>query len=190
MDYNRREFIKHLSITYGSVLMLPACFGNHSPWRFFTIEEARTMITIAEQIIPADKDAGATDADVINFIDKQLVGPYTRFQDSYRTGIACLNASSVKVYKKTFSELDWNHQTEFLESMENNDLPVEEWGDMNQTTFFRRMLEHSMQGFYGSPRHGGNKNYVSYKMIRMDYPHIIGQNRYDSKCKTANINGS
>jgi len=23
-----------------------------------------------------------------------------------------------------------------------------------------------MMGFYGSPEHGGNKNYVSYRMIR------------------------
>jgi len=37
-----------------------------------------------------------------------------------------------------------------------------------------------MQGFYGSPRHGGNKNNVSYKMMRLDYPVIIGQNRYKS----------
>jgi gluconate 2-dehydrogenase gamma chain len=35
-----------------------------------------------------------------------------------------------------------------------------------------------MQGFYGSPRHGGNRDYVSYKMMKLDYPHVIGQNRY------------
>jgi hypothetical protein len=39
-----------------------------------------------------------------------------------------------------------------------------------------------MQGFYGSPRHGGNSNYVSYKMMKLDYPHVMGQNRYESKC--------
>ena len=35
-----------------------------------------------------------------------------------------------------------------------------------------------MQGFYGSPRHGGNKDYASYRMLGLDYPNIIGQNRY------------
>ena len=35
-----------------------------------------------------------------------------------------------------------------------------------------------MQGFYGSPRHGGNKDYVSYRMLGLEYPDIIGQNRY------------
>jgi len=190
MDYNRREFIKHLSITYGSVMLLPACFSNHSPWRFFTTEEARTIIAISEQIIPADKDAGATDADVINFIDKQLVGPYTRFQENYRTGIRCLDASAAKVFQKPFADLEWIQQTEFLGKMENNELPEKEWGEINQSSFFRQLLEHSMQGFYGSPRHGGNRNYVSYKMIKVDYPHIMGQNRYGSDCKTAKTAGS
>ena len=185
MEYNRREFIKHLSLTYGSVLLLPGCFGNYSPWRFFTAEEARTMIAVSEQIIPADEDPGATEANVINFIDKQLVGPYTRFQEEYRTGIRCLDASSAKVYQKSFADLGWDQQTEFLERMEKNELPEEEWQEINQHTFFRRMLDHSMQGFYGSPRHGGNRNYVSYKMIKIDYPHIMGQNRYDADCKNA-----
>jgi gluconate 2-dehydrogenase gamma chain len=37
-----------------------------------------------------------------------------------------------------------------------------------------------MQSYYGSSRHGGNKNNTSYKMLQLDYPVIIGQNRYKS----------
>ena len=33
------------------------------------------------------------------------------------------------------------------------------------------ILEHSMQGFYGSPEHGGNRGYASFKMLDIDYPH-------------------
>jgi gluconate 2-dehydrogenase gamma chain len=35
-----------------------------------------------------------------------------------------------------------------------------------------------MQGYYGSPIHGGNKDYMSFNMLGLDYPLIIGQNRY------------
>jgi len=31
--------------------------------------------------------------------------------------------------------------------------------------FFQRQVDHMMQGFYGSPRHGGNKNEASWKML-------------------------
>jgi gluconate 2-dehydrogenase gamma chain len=40
------------------------------------------------------------------------------------------------------------------------------------------VLDHTRQGFYGSPRHGGNRDYASYRMLGLAYPNLIGQNRY------------
>ncbi len=185
MDTSRRRFLQQLSIACGSILFMPACTGYDSPWRFFTEKESKTVIAFAEQIIPADQNAGATDAHVINFIDKQLTGPYTRFQETYRKGIPAIESSSIRILRKSFHELEWDEQTHFMEQMEAGNLPEEYWTEANQRSFFNMLLDHSMQGFYGSPRHGGNKNYVSYKMMRLDYPHVMGQNRYDSKCTTA-----
>ena len=185
MNSSRRDFIKQLSLACGSIMFVPACSGYDSVWRFFNEKDANTVIAFAEQIIPRDNDAGATDANVINFIDKQLVGPYTRFQEMYRKGIPAIENSSQKIYNKAFYELEFDIQTEFMIKMEKGGLPEEFWKDVNQTGFFRLVLDHTMQGFYGSPRHGGNKNYVSYKIMKLDYPHVIGQNRYESKCATA-----
>ncbi|SFS39221.1 gluconate 2-dehydrogenase gamma chain [Porphyromonadaceae bacterium NLAE-zl-C104] len=58
-------------------------------------------------------------------------------------------------------------------------LPPSFWGKINQKEFFNIVLRNTMQGFYGSPRHGGNKNYVSFRMMRLDFPLLIGQNRYE-----------
>lgn len=182
MNSTRRDFIRQISLACGSVMFIPACSGYDSVWRFFTEQEAKTVIAFAEQIIPADKDPGATDANVINFIDKQLVGPYTRFQEMYRKGIPALENSAQKLFQKAFFELDFPVQTNFMISMEKGELPEELWKETSQNGFFNLMLDHTMQGFYGSPRHGGNVNYVSYKMMKLDYPHVLGQNRYESKC--------
>ena len=185
MNSTRREFIQQLSLACGSILFVPACSGYDSVWRFFTEAESKTVIAFAEQIIPRDQDGGATDAKIINFIDKQLVGPYTRFQEMYRKGIPAIQSSSLKIHQIPFYELDFDTQTDFMIKMEKGELPEEFWKETNQSSFFRLILDHTMQGFYGSPRHGGNKNYVSYKMMKLDYPHIIGQNRYESKCAIA-----
>ena len=184
MNSNRREFLRQITMLSGSILLIPACSGFDSAWRFLTNKEAKTIVAFAEQIIPADKDPGATDAGVVHFIDKQLVHHYVRFQQDYRNGILAIEKSAVQLHNKAFYELDWDTQTAFMESMENGQLPDEIWSDIKQKQFFRMLLEHSMQGFYGSPRHGGNKNYVSYKMMKIDYPHVLGQNRYDDKRKT------
>jgi gluconate 2-dehydrogenase gamma chain len=180
MNTNRRNFIKQLGLISGSILFMPACKNAISAWRFFTETEAQTIIAFAEQIIPADDYPGATDANVINFIDKQLVSYYTRFQEEYRTGISAINQSAQKMAQKRFYEMEWKEQTQFLVQMESGKLPQEFWQEVNQRSFFRMVLDHTMQGFYGSPRHGGNKNFVSYKMMKLDYPHVIGQNRYDA----------
>lgn len=178
MKTNRRDFLQTLSLAFGSILLMPACSGNTSFLRFFTDKEARTIIAFTEQLIPADKDPGATDANVINFIDKQLMGHYSRFQTEYRKGLSALEGSVQKLFQSDFPDLEWEKQTAFMKQMEKGKLPEEFWTEINQSSFFALVLSHCMQGFYGAPRHGGNKNYVSYKMMRLDYPHVLGQNRY------------
>ena len=114
MKTSRRAFLEQLSLACGSLLFMPACNGYDSPWRFFTEKEAQIVLSFAEQIIPADHDPGATDAGIINFIDKQLVGPYTRFQELYRKGIPAIEQSSIRILRKPFYELEWDEQTHFM----------------------------------------------------------------------------
>ncbi len=191
-DFSRRRFIQVAALVSGSVLLFPRCtnVSSKSAWRFFTEKEASLVDAITEQIIPTDEWPGAKDAGVINYIDKQLLGPYIRHQGKYRSGLAAVQASCNQLYGKKFEALSWDDQTGFLKKMEAGKLADLEtgdkanspenkiWKEISDKTFFGLIRDHSMQGFYGSPRHGGNKNYVSYKMIGLDYPFIIGQNRY------------
>ena len=193
---NRRRFLQMGAIGTGSLLLLPRCVASSgmSPWRFFSPEEAKLLDSLVEQIIPTDEWPGAKDAGVTNYIDKQLVGPLSRHQDKYRKGLAAVVESCKKLYQKQFEELSWDEQTDFLKKMESGKLPgllkgekkgdvqqePELWNDGFDRQFFGLLRDHSMQGFYGSPRHGGNKDYVSYRMVGLDYPFTIGQNRYKS----------
>jgi gluconate 2-dehydrogenase gamma chain len=58
--------------------------------------------------------------------------------------------------------------------MEKGELPAEYWKETNQTGLFRLMLDHTMQGFYGSPRHGGNVNYVELQNDETGLPACYG----------------
>ena len=178
MDTQRRQFIRQFCYTCGAIGFLPACSRNYSTWRYFSEDEARLIISITEQFIPADKDPGATDARVVNFFDKQLAGFYKRHQETYRRGLRQIDASALQWFQKKFADLDSEQQTRFLKSMEKGELPPELWKEVDQKSLFNLMLDHTMQAFYGSPRHGGNCNYISFKMLKIDYPHVIGQNRY------------
>ena len=45
--------------------------------------------------------------------------------------------------------------------------------------FFDLVRNHTMQGYYGSPRHGGNRDAVSWRMLGLDEPPLRGRAQYD-----------
>ena len=188
---SRRRFIQTSALTTCSLLFLNNCSIKleNSQWKFFTTEEVSLVDALVEQIIPTDEWLGAKDAHVTNFIDKQLTGPYKELQEKYTRGLKLIKVSCDKLFNDKFENLEWDIQTEFLIDMElgklskldtsklngnNNQI----WKDGFGREFFNIIREHTMQGYYGSPRHGGNYRYVSYKMLGLDFLPIIGQNRY------------
>jgi gluconate 2-dehydrogenase gamma chain len=176
--YPRRRFLKTVGVVAGGTSVLSGCRNAPKAWRFLTDEEAKTVMAIGEQIIPADQDPGATQAGCTNFIDKQLVGPYKRYQSAYRAGIAGVHQTAAAMFGGRFESLEWDKQTAVLKALESGKAPGVTWQNRSSPEFFEMIRDHVMQGFYGSPRHGGNRDYVSYRMIGIDFPQIIGQNRY------------
>lgn len=177
---NRRDFIKTAGLAFGSVLLFPSCLKQTTGYRFFTKEEAGCIISICEQFIPKDQSPGATDAGVIFYIDRQLSSVFHYDQDTYREGIKNLQAYCKENYKAAFELMGSDDQLKVLNAMEANQIGEDQWPKGKPAEFFNLVLSHTMQGFYGSPIHGGNKDYMSFEMLRIDYPLVIGQNRYRS----------
>lgn len=178
MKYNRREFIKRAGLISGSLLLLPTCAPAIPPYRIFSENEMLCLTALCEQIIPVDEDPGATDAGVVHFIDKQTAIRFPREKGLFSSGIRALQSYCKFHLERKFEELESEKQIEVMKLIERGELPAGEWKEDEQKSFFRKLIDRTMQGFYGSPRHGGNKNYVSYRMLRLDYPIVLGQNRY------------
>ena len=139
-----------------------------SGWRFFTDEEAETAAAICEQIIPADRDPGARDAGVVNYIDVQLSRRFRRFRTIYRQGLADVDTSSRARFGNVFVRLTADQQVQVLNEMEEK-----------SKIFFDLILSHTRQGYYGDPRHGGNRNMASWKMVGLPFPPVRGRQHYD-----------
>jgi gluconate 2-dehydrogenase gamma chain len=146
-----------------------SCVNSGSgAWRFFTEAEAQTVEAVSAQLIPADRDPGAKEASVVNYIDIQLSRKFKKHQRAYRQGIAGLDATSRAKYGKRFVELTSEAQVEALNALEES-----------SPSFLQLILAHTRQGFYGDPRHGGNRNMASWKMLGLPYPPIRGRQNYD-----------
>ncbi|MFN3322578.1 MAG: gluconate 2-dehydrogenase subunit 3 family protein [Bryobacteraceae bacterium] len=136
-----------------------------SEWLYFEPEEVRLLDALCAQIIPADEDPGAREADVPRYIDRQLTGPLKRFAPFYRNGLPALDAACRKTTGRSFLDLDFEAQTAFLDRVDKNDVQDGGWVGQSAASFFQMVVDHTMQGFYGSPRHGGNKDEASWKML-------------------------
>lgn len=156
-----------------------SCGRAKGPWRFFAAEEAQTINAICEQIIPADQDPGAAWAGVINYIDRQLKRKFKEFQQTYRKGIAAVEKTALRLHGKRFIELTPSQQTEIVAALEKNQAPDDLWREVPQREFFDLVLNHTMQGFYGNPRHGGNRDAVSWKMLGVPEPPVRGCLHYE-----------
>ncbi|MDR2232328.1 MAG: gluconate 2-dehydrogenase subunit 3 family protein [Tannerella sp.] len=183
-DLNRREFIAALGMMYGSLLIVPSCKPSEikEDYQSFTQEEADCLKALCDQLIPADEYPGATQAGVIHFIDRQLKMRFPKERVLFKNGIAMLQVWCKTTYNQPFEKLDADTQIAVMQRMEKDEVKVDNL-DVSSAAFFGKLLARTMQGFYGSPRHGGNKDYISFRMMKLDYPTLMGQNRY----KTNNI---
>ena len=46
--------------------------------------------------------------------------------------------------------------------------------EKDEKAFFELVRAHTMQGYYGTPRHGGNRDAVSWRMLGLDEPPLAG----------------
>lgn len=139
------------------------------PLLFFTEAEARIVQAACARIFPADESGpGATEANVIVYIDRQLAGPwgldkhrYTQppwvesvaehgYQgkenprEIYRAGVAKLGGD--------FAAAGPAKQDERLRAVE-------------RSMFFRLLRTQTIEGMFSDPLHGGNAGLIGWQLI-------------------------
>jgi len=138
------------------------------PLRFFTATEARAVQAACERILPADASGpGATEAGVVIYIDRQLAGPYG--SDKYRFTQGPFVESVPEhgyqgkqtpreIYREgarqltDFTELPPDQQDQRLRAIETS-------------MFFRLLRQHTIEGMFSDPMHGGNAGLIGWQLI-------------------------
>ena len=143
------------------------------PLRFFTAAEARIVTAACERIFPRDEQgAGATDAGVVVYIDRQLAGPYGR--DKYRYTKPPFGPSSAEhgyqgaenpraLYRNGIRQLGAFDATPVTEQ-------IAALKAIEKTPFFALLRAHTLEGMFCDPVHGGNENLSGWKMVGFPGP--------------------
>jgi gluconate 2-dehydrogenase gamma chain len=105
---------------------------------------------------------------VLTYIDRQLARHYSRYRDAYQEGIAQVDALSRKQIGLNLADASPTQQYEITVALEKQN-----------RVFFELVRKHTMEGFYGTPRHGGNREAVSWRMLGLAEPPLRGRAQYD-----------
>jgi len=165
----RRDFVV-ATVTAGTAFLSGCRLSRRSDWEFLSERDARTLTAICDQIVPADDFPSASQAGVVDFIDRQLVRHFRRYRSAYRDGLERAATISRKRYGGELAALTTAQQLEVVQAIEHED-----------RAFFELLRNHTLDGYYGSPRHGGNRDAVSWRMVGLAEPPLLGRSPSQQK---------
>lgn len=131
--------------------------GSPAPAVKFVSFDAATgaeIKAIAGQIIPETEAPGADSAGVIWFIDRALAGYDKDKRDVYARGLVETQARRAELFpgSPSIERLTPGQRIELLKSIE-------------KTEFFQQVRFHTVLGFFGHPRYGGNIDLVGWNLL-------------------------
>ncbi len=163
----RRQFVAAGAL--GSAALAIGCRNrNNGNWEYLSDDQARTLAAICDQIIPADDFPSASQAGVLTYIDRQLMRHYKRHRDAYRHGLDEAESLSRDRFRQGLDRISSEQQFEIVNALSEKD-----------RIFFDLVRNHTLEGYYGSPRHGGNRDAVSWRMLGLAEPPVRGRAQYD-----------
>ncbi len=157
------------------------------PLLYLNETEHAFVVATVDTLIPADElSPSGSDCGCAVYIDRQLASAWGGGAKSYRsgpfikgkpeqgyqlpltpaefvsTGIAAANDWSRKTYGRDFDQLAPDKRAEALKTMQEGKA---EFANFSSRAFFARLLALTMEGFFGDPIYGGNRNKASWKML-------------------------
>jgi gluconate 2-dehydrogenase gamma chain len=128
------------------------------------VDESAAIKAFAERLMPgAPGKPGATDANVLNYIDLALAGAYSDQLDFYRRGIAQLDAFCQASYKEPFAKLSAARQDEVITALEQG--KATGFTYPTAQVFFNTLRTHTIEGMFADPVYGGNKDFAGWRLV-------------------------
>ena len=137
-----------------------------------TADEAGLLEAIADHLIPDDElGPGAVAAGAVVYIDRALGGALSGSRDGYRGGLAAFDRYCRASRGAPFRELSHVDQVSALIDVESGAATGSGAGFAGSSgAFFGMIRSHLLQGTFGDPYYGGNRDFIGWDLIR--YPGV------------------
>jgi len=164
---SRRRFLAATAVA-GAAAATGTQLHRYASCDFLSEAQASTLAALCDEIIPADDFPSASAAGVVTYIDRQLMRHYRRHRKTYENGLAEADRLSRQRAGVALSDASPSVRQEVATLL-----------SQQQRAFFELLRAHTMEGYYGSPRHGGNRDAVSWRMLGLAEPPLRGRAQFD-----------
>ena len=131
--------------------------------QFFSSEEAVVVDAISGRLIPGDaKSPGAREARAVIYVDRAVAGYFSGLQTFYREGLETIDRLCRELFGAGFAALPETSQDEILRIAEDASHAS---GSERLAQFFAVIREHTLEGTFGDPVHGGNHDAVGWRLL-------------------------
>lgn len=132
-----------------------------------TSENKRTLSAICARLVPSDElGPGAVQAGVPEYIEEALATASARDAPLYERGFALLDADAELHHGARFAVLEESVQDELLRAFESREPESE------ARQFFELVRSHTIEGMFGQPWWGGNREQIGWKLIGYPEPRL------------------
>lgn len=126
-----------------------------------TVRQAALIEAAAARLFPTTDTPGATEAGVVNYVDRALAEAYPDLLGLYRGGCRALAGESKRRYQVDFLKARPEQQDELLTAFEVGS--IDRYPKAKE--FFATLRTHTMEGVLGEPAYGGNRDLVGWKLV-------------------------
>jgi gluconate 2-dehydrogenase gamma chain len=149
-------------IPLAAIATAPKKAAAQAPATGLTVEQRKTVDAIVDRIIPEDElGPSAADCGAGEYIDRCLADYLAAEKPLFLDGLDNLDVFALRTQGIAFSSLPADKRDAVLMAIDDNQAP-------QLRGFFNRVRRLTLEGMFGDPVYGGNKNFAGWDLIR--YP--------------------
>jgi hypothetical protein len=169
-DFSRRAVIAGAAIIPVAALTAAAqTTPTKPPEPALSDAQLRLLAAFVDRIIPKDElGPSASESGVPEYINRALGDYLAGEKMAFIEGLQATDAFARRSLDRAFLELTPEKQDALLSAMESGSAD----GFPNARAFFSRARRLTMEGMFGDPFYGGNKNFAGWDLIRYPGPRL------------------
>ena len=131
--------------------------------------QLRTLEAFVDRLIPKDDlGPGATEGGVAVYINRSLGDYLAPEKAAFIAGLEATDAFARRTEDRAFADLSADKQDALLTAMDNGTAA----GFPDARAFFGRVRRLALEGMFGDPSYGGNRNFAGWDLIRYPGPRL------------------